>query len=292
MEIHSVVGGGGVKLHVREWGKADGPAILFIHGWSQNHLCWRKQYESDLADTFRLVAFDLRGHGMSDAPEAPEHYTQPQPWADDIAAIIDQLDLRHPILVGWSYAGFIICDYLRAYGQDAIAAINFVDAAVTLEKAALGVLIGPGFLDHSPGATADDFPTNIQAIRAFVRGCTARPLPPDEYENALCWNMAVSPKVRAALLNRAVNSDDVLSTLEKPVLMTHGQSDTVVLPATGEHILRTCRTSTASWYPDTGHAAFLEDPSRFNRELADFARKVGASRQTSEVSRKADIPAE
>ena len=72
MKIHSVVGGGGVKLHVREWGKADAPPVLFIHGWSQNHLCWRKQYESQLADAFRLVAFDLRdgiaGGGVGAAP--------------------------------------------------------------------------------------------------------------------------------------------------------------------------------------------------------------------------------
>ena len=43
MKTHTVRGGGGLRLHVREWGKADGPPILFIHGWSQNHLCWVKQ---------------------------------------------------------------------------------------------------------------------------------------------------------------------------------------------------------------------------------------------------------
>ena len=79
MIINSIQGGGGIRLHVREWGKADAPAILFIHGWSQNHLCWHKQYESELADAFHLVAFDLRGHGMSEAPEAQECYTEPQP---------------------------------------------------------------------------------------------------------------------------------------------------------------------------------------------------------------------
>jgi non-heme chloroperoxidase len=277
MKIHSVIGGGGVKLHAREWGKADAPAVLFIHGWSQNHLCWRRQYDSQLADAFRLVAFDLRGHGMSDAPEAQEHYTEPQPWADDIAAIVSQLGLEHPVLVGWSYAGFVICDYLRAYGQDAIAGINFVGAAVTLDMAAFGVLIGPGFIDYVPGATADDCLSNIQAIRAFVQGCTARPLPRDEYETALCWNIMVPPKVRAALVARVIDSDDVLSTLERPVLVTQGQSDTVILPAMGNRILKTCRTSTASWYPETGHAPFLEDSVRFNRELADFVRKARAS---------------
>ena len=282
MKIHSVIGGRGVKLHVREWGRADAPSILFIHGWSQNHLCWRKQYESQLADEFRLVAFDLRGHGMSEAPETQESYTDPQPWADDVAAIVGHLNLEHPVLVGWSYAGFVVCDYVRLYGQDGIAGINFVGAAVALDTAAFGVLIGPGFLDHVPGATAEDFPSNIQAIRAFLHGCTARPLPRDEYEIALCWNIVVPAKVRAALVTRVIDSDDVLSTLERPVLMTQGRVDTVILPAMGDRILKTCRASTASWYPEIGHAPFLEDPTRFNRELAGFVRKVGASLETTE----------
>lgn len=274
MKIHSVIGGSGVKLHVREWGKPDAPAILFIHGWSQSYLCWQKQYESQLAEKFRLVAFDLRGHGMSEAPTNDTCYSEPKPWADDVAAIISQLGLNNIILVGWSYGGFVISDYLREYGQDTVAGINFVGGAVSLDSAALGVLIGPGFLDHVPGATAQDLPSNIRAVRDFVHGCTAHPLPQDNLENALCWMSVVSPKVRAALIARAVNSDDVLSTLQKPVLMTQGKMDTVILPAMGDHILRTCPTSTASWYPDTGHAAFLENPTRFNRELGDFAHKA------------------
>ena len=168
--IHTVSGGGGLRLHVREWGKPDGPAILFIHGWSQNHLCWAKQYESTLADEFRLVAYDLRGHGMSEAPLEPEHYTDGTLWADDVAAIIDQLRLDRPVLVGWSYGAFVICDYLRAHGQDRVAAIDFVEGGVKLGEAAFGSLIGPGFLDHFADATADDLPTNIQAMRSFVQG--------------------------------------------------------------------------------------------------------------------------
>jgi pimeloyl-ACP methyl ester carboxylesterase len=276
MRIRSVTGGDGVNLHVREWGKADAPAILFIHGWSQNHLCWRRQFESALAEEFRLVAFDLRGHGMSEMPLRAENYTNPQAWADDIAAIVEQLRLSPLVLVGWSYAGFIICDYIRAFGQDAVAGINFAGAAVTLDTAAFGTLIGPGFLDHVPGATADDLPTNIEAMRAFIQGCTAQALPREEHESALCWNMVVPAKIRAALLTRVINSDDVLRAFRKPMLMAHGRSDTVVLPAMGEHILKTCPTSVASWYDGAGHAPFLENAPRFNRELAGFVRDVVA----------------
>ena len=274
MQVHTVTGGGGVRLHVREWGNADGPPILFIHGWSQNHLCWDKQYESALRDEFRLVAYDLRGHGMSEAPPGPGPYTDDKLWADDLAAIIGRLGLERAVLVGWSYGAFVICDYLRAYGQDRVAAINFVEGAVKLGEAAFGTLIGPGFLDHFVDATADDLPANIRGMRGFVRACLAKPVAAEDFETALCWNMAVAPRVRASLGAREIDDDDVLRGLEVPLLVTQGRSDTVVLPAMAEHVLATCPTAEASWYDGVGHVPHLEEPERFNRELAALARRV------------------
>jgi len=267
-KTHTVTGGGGLRLHVREWGRASGPPIVLIHGWSQNHLCWAKQYESALADEFRLVAYDLRGHGMSDAPREPEHYTEAALWADDLAAIIEALGLERSVLVGWSYGAFVICDYVRAHGQDRIAAIEFVEGATRLGESAFGTLLGPGFLDHFAPATADDLPTNIGAMRSFLRACTAQPLPPDEFETALAWNIVVPARVRAALAAREIDEDDVLRALRVPLLVTQGRTDTVVLPAMAEHILSVCPTAEASWYDGVGHAPHLEAPERFNRELA------------------------
>jgi pimeloyl-ACP methyl ester carboxylesterase len=276
MRTHSVRGGGGLRLHVREWGPAGGPPILLIHGWSQNHLCWAKQYESALADEFRLIAYDLRGHGMSEAPLEPGHYTDAQLWADDVAAIIDQLELDRPVLVGWSYGPFVICDYIRAYGQDRIAAINFVAGSVRLNAAAFGTLIGPTFLDHFPGATADDLPTNIATMRSFVRACVVKPVSDDDLQTALCWNVVVPAGIRANLAAREIDCDDVLRTLTAPVLVTHGRADSVVLPAMAEHVLATCPTAEASWYDGVGHVPHLEEPERFNRELAALARATGS----------------
>ena len=276
MKVHLVQGKNNLQLHMHEWGKADGPAILFIHGWSQNHLCWVKQYESTLADEFRLVAYDLRGHGMSEAPLEPEHYTEGKLWADDVAAIIDQLRLDRPVLVGWSYGGFVACDYVRAYGQDRITAINFVEGAVKLGEAAFGTLIGPAFLDHFVDATADDLPTNIQAMRSFVRACVVKQVSDDDLESAVCWNVVVPAPIRANLAAREIDDDDVLRALEVPLLVTHGREDSVVLPAMAEHILATCSTAEASWYEGVGHVPHLEEPERFNRELAELTRRVQA----------------
>jgi len=274
VRTHSVRGGGGLRLHVREWGAVGAPPILFIHGWSQNHLCWMKQYESALAEEFRLVAYDLRGHGMSEAPLEAERYTDAGLWADDVAAIIDELALDRPVLVGWSYGPFVICDYLRVYGPHRVAAVNFVEGAVKLGAAAFGTLIGPTFLDHFAGATADDLPTNIATMRSFVRACFAKPVSDDDLETAICWNVLVPAAIRANLAAREIDCDDVLRTLTLPVLVTQGRADTVVLPAMAEHILATCPTAEASWYDGVGHAPFLEDPERFNRELAALTRRV------------------
>jgi non-heme chloroperoxidase len=274
MKTHTVRGGGGLRLHVREWGKADAPSILFIHGWSQNHLCWGKQYESALADEFRLVAYDLRGHGMSEAPLEPEHYTDGKLWADDLAAIIAELGLDRTVLVGWSYGAFVICDYIRAYRQDRVAAINFVEGVTRLGETAFGTLIGPAFLDHFVDATADDLPTNMRAMRSFVRACVVKPVSDDDLEAAVCWNVVVPASIRANLAARELDYDDVLRTLEMPLLVTQGRADSVVLPAMAEHILATCPTAEASWHEGVGHVPHIEEPERFNRELAALTRRV------------------
>ena len=270
--IHTVRGGGGLRLHVREWGRADGPPILFIHGLSQNHLCWARQYQSSLAGEFRLVAYDLRGHGMSQAPLEAEHYTDGALWADDVAAIIDQLRLDRPVLVGWSYGGFVICDYVRAHGTHRVSAINLVGGAVKLGQAAFGSLIGPGFLDNFANATSDDLPTSIQGMRALLEAMPDKPFPPDDRETLLCSSMAVPAQVRAHFAAREIDGDDVLRPLDVPLLVAHGQLDTFALPAMAEHVLATCPTAEASWYQGVGHAPHLEDPERFNRELAALAR--------------------
>ena len=68
MKSHYVAGGGGTRLHLVETGNPKGHPILFIHGFSQCGLCWSRQLDSDLAQDHRLVAMDMRGHGLSDKP--------------------------------------------------------------------------------------------------------------------------------------------------------------------------------------------------------------------------------
>ena len=276
---HEIIGGGGVKLHAREWGNPGGQALLFIHGWSQSDLCWLNQVRGDLAETFRIVTFDLRGHGLSEKPAGPEHYADGQPWADDVASVIDQTGLEQPVLVAWSYGGYIVADYLRAYGDARIGGINLVGAAMILRPPAFDH-IGPGLLENVHGMCVPDLSANIAATQRFLRACTSKPLGDDEAAGALAWNMVVPSAVRGALLSRELDASDVLASISVPVLVTHGKEDTIVLPSMAEHTLAVCPAATASWYEGVGHMPFWEAPDRFARELADLARGLTVA-QTS-----------
>lgn len=271
---YAISGGGGTQLHASEWGDSSGPAIVFIHGWSQSELCWSGQIASLLADRFRIVTFDLRGHGRSAKPAADsDAYIDGRLWADDLAALIDQTQLTRPVLVAWSYGGFVVGDYLRAYGDGNIAAINLVGAATLMQPPGFEH-IGPGLLENVPGACSADLAQSIPAIRRFLRECTAAPVDADLFATALCWNMLTPPDIRYALLSREIDESDVFSDVAVPVLVTHGREDRIVLPSMSERILASCPTSTASWYEDVGHMPFVEAAGRFNDELGTFAARA------------------
>lgn len=271
MRTHTVEGGAGLKLHVRDFGPADAPAILLIHGWSQHHLCWSKQFESPLAREFRLVAMDLRGHGQSEAPLQAENYTSGMLWADDVAAIIAALGLVSPLLVGWSYGGFVIGDYLRVHGNEAIAAINLVGGAVGIGPRWFGSLIGPDFIEFAPPASSDDQAVALTSMQALLHRMLVRDVAPEDIELALAMSMLTPSAVRGHLIARDEDFLAEYAALPKPLLVTYGAADTVVLPAMAKLIKERCPNARLSEYPGTGHVPFLENPERFNRELAEFA---------------------
>jgi len=264
-----ILGGGGLKLHAREWGNPDGFPLLFIHGWSQSDLCWLNQVRGDLAGTARMVTFDLRGHGLSDKPPGPQPYTDGRLWADDLAAVIDQTGVEQPVLVAWSYGGYIVADYLRAYGDAHIGGINLVGAAAILKPPTFDH-IGPGLLANAQDMCAPDLSANIAATRRFLRACTSRALRDDEFAAALAWNMVVPSAVRGALLSRELDGTDILASVSVPMLVTHGRDDKIVLPSMAEHTLAAC-PATVSWYDGVGHMPFWEASDRFDRELAGLA---------------------
>ncbi|MDH3639730.1 MAG: alpha/beta hydrolase, partial [Gammaproteobacteria bacterium] len=118
----------GVPLQVVTAGRREQPAIIFIHGIGQSHYSFHRQFNSDLAEDFFLVAFDLRGHGASGKPWTPDAYENSAVWARDVAAVIKATQARQPILVAWSYGTLVAMDYIREFGVADIAGLNMTGA--------------------------------------------------------------------------------------------------------------------------------------------------------------------
>jgi non-heme chloroperoxidase len=257
----------GLTISAQEWGNPAGPEILFIHGFSQSHLSWMRQVDSDLAKEFRIVTYDLRGHGNSDKPLDPARYRDSKAWGDEVQAVIDTAGLKRPVLVGWSYAGRVISDYLATHGAGQIAGINFVDAPIKVDPA----LIGDN-LKNLPLMTSEDLATNISATRSFLHGCFSKQPSADDYETMLAFNMMVLPKVRAGLGGRPLDATEMMSKLKLPVLVTHGAEDRNAKLGAGQYTASVIPGAKLSVYEGIGHSPFYEDAPRFNAELAAFVR--------------------
>jgi len=268
MKAHTIGGGGNVQLHVEEAGREDGRPILFIHGFSHCNLTWRRQMDSDLSRRHRLVAMDLRGHGRSDKPM--DAYADGRLWAEDVNAVIQELQLDRPVLVGWSYAGFVIADYLRYYGDNDIGGINFVGAAVNISADTAPDILGGDFLALLPGFFSTDVDESVEALQAFMRICGECQLDDGDGYLTLGVNTVVPPSVRQSLLSRTIDNDDVLPHVSVPVLVTQGERDRIVRPEVAREIAALVAGARISTYPEAGHAVFLDDTERFNRELAEF----------------------
>ena len=88
----------GLTISAQEYGNPNGPGIVFIHGFSQSHLSWMRQTDSELAKEFHIVTYDLRGHGNSDKPLDAARYRDGKAWADEVQAVIDAAGLKRPVL--------------------------------------------------------------------------------------------------------------------------------------------------------------------------------------------------
>lgn len=269
IKTHTVSGGGGLNLHVQETGNPDGKPILFLHGLSQCRLTWNKQLHSDLARDFRLVAMDLRGHGRSEKPR--DVYGDSRLWADDVHAVIQSLRLDRPVLSGSSYGGIVIADYVLHYGEDGIAGTNWVGAISRLGEPIIeSGFIGAEFLTAAPAFFSENVEESATALERLVRLSFPREPAPEDLYFFLGFNVIVPPHVRQGLFARTLDHDPVIQRMRKPMLLSYGKRDAVVLPAMGKHIAGLAPHAKLSIYQSAGHVPYWQAPTRFNRELREL----------------------
>lgn len=277
MTNHKVTGGGGTQLHVIETGNPTGRPILFIHGFSQCSLAWTRQLNSDLANDYRLIAMDMRGHGLSDKPR--EAYADSKVWADDVNAVIQSLRLDRPLLCGWSYGPLVILDYIRHYGEDAVGGMSFVGGVTKLGSDDAISVLTPEFLSLVPGFFATDVEESVRSLSSLLRLCFSQALSTEEFYLMLGYNLSVPPYVRQALFSRSFDNDDLLPKLRKPALIVHGSDDAIVKPAVVNRHKAALPNAPVVMIAKTGHAPFWEDAAAFNGALREFVSTLASERR-------------
>lgn len=227
---------------------------------------------SSLAEKYRLVALDMRGHGRSDKPR--DGYDDSKLWADDVDAVIRTLDLDHPVLSGWSYGPLVLLDYIRHYGAERIGGIQFVGALTKLGSEEAMSVLSPEFLRLVPQLFSSDTETSVRGLEGLLRLCFARQLSSDDLYLMLGYNVSVPPYVRQGLFSRSFDNDDLLPKIGKPVLITHGAADAIVSFAAVDQHKAAMPHAQVQSMPDTGHAAFWDDAASFNERLHAFCQSL------------------
>ena len=265
--LFSVRSADGTVLAAEAKGDPAAPGVLFIHGLRQSRLGWDKQFTDPALAGFRMVRFDLRGHGDSDKPDALEKYSDADRWADDVAAVIAATKLRRPVLVGWSLGGYVAGAYLRKHGGPGIAGVNLVDAVTKLSPD----LFTPLTNDFSRTTTSHELSERVAATADFLAACFHRPPSGIEFQRMLVVNgMAPRAAYEGFLQTPTTDLEPVFAAYGGPILLTHGAHDRLVRRAMAERIRSIKPGSRLSVFAESGHSPFYEEPRRFGRELAAF----------------------
>jgi pimeloyl-ACP methyl ester carboxylesterase len=264
-------GADGARLALRTAGDPDGAPIVFVHGWAASGAAWAGQLGDPALAAHHLVAVDLRGHGASDTPA--DGYDRPATWAGDLAAVLDLLG-RPAVLVGWSYGGLVVTDYLRERGTAGVAGVVYAGALTEMGRDRPGGAIGTAWDGLLRPALSEDPDEAIPALTALARRMTAAPLPGPEVQRHVSDMLRVPPRVRKALFRRDIGSAEVLAAIDVPVLVAHGTADTVVAPASAEYTIGKISTATVRWFDEVGHMPFVERRAEFNAALIEFAGPV------------------
>ncbi|MEM8671749.1 MAG: alpha/beta hydrolase [Planctomycetota bacterium] len=257
---HVVEGGGGVKIAVQEWGNPDGRPIVLIHALVQSHLGYLPLLETSLAEKYRLITFDNRGHGNSEKPGDMSAYQDGDQLADDVAAVVALTGDVKPIVVAWSIGGVILGDYLAKYGDSKISGAVYLGAGHALGPEA-NKYIGPGFAKFGPAMMSPDLATRASATIAVARANTAKPIPSEQFAFGLATSMVVPPQARAGLVNRSV--DHITNTLpltKVPMRFLHGSADQIVRTLSSKEAAAAAPGGQYVEIEGIGHAPCTESP--------------------------------
>jgi non-heme chloroperoxidase len=260
----------GVSLFCTDYGT--GRPMVFLHAWALPSPMWDYQIAHLSERGFRCIAFDRRGHGRSSVPSGGYDFDT---LADDLAAVLDTLDLTQVTLVGCSVSSGEMVRYLTRHGASRIARLVFVSPAATPfpTKAAdnpdeLPAEVYEGFRRH---VLAHDYPKWLEENRpAFFTPETSL-----EMQNWIKGLMIGTPVKVAIECNRFACATDFRSELPQislPTLVIHGDKDASSPLERGRRTAQLIPGAQFKIYEGAPHGLFVTHMERLNDDLANFAK--------------------
>lgn len=268
----------GVQLYYKDWGPKDGPVVTFSHGWPLSSDSWESQMIFLASKGYRVVAHDRRGHGRSSQPwdgNDMDHY------ADDLATVINTLDLKDVTVVGFSTGGGEVARYIGRHGTGRV------------KKAVLISAVPPLMLKtaDNPGGLPIEVFDGIRKGQLDNRAQLYKDIPSGPFYG---FNRP-GAKVSQGLIDSwwaqgmqgghkntydsiaafsATDFRDDLKKFDIPTLVIHGDDDQIVpIDAAGRSSARLIKGAQLIVYAGAPHGLTDTHKDRVNQDLLDFLQK-------------------
>ncbi|GFO61583.1 O-methylpimelyl-ACP methylesterase [Geomonas silvestris] len=261
----------GVSLHYDEIGS--GRPVVFVHGWAMSGRVWRFQHS--LAQSFRLVLLDQRGHGHSSAGSG---YGLAD-FSGDLVSFVEQLDLRDVVLVGWSMGVQVALEAFPKL-RDRLAGVVLVGGTPRFTSC-------DGYPHGKPPVEVKGLGLRLRrdyqkTMGDFFRGMFAEAEMDAAQYQRIVHEIVMggkSPDHEAAQLAlQILSSADLregLCGIDRPVLLVHGAEDGICPVGASQYMAERLPQAELKVMEGCGHAPFMTRPQEFNRVLQDFLARLG-----------------
>lgn len=268
----------GTPLYYKDWGPKGGQVVVFSHGWPLNSDSWEAQMIFLAEKGYRVVAHDRRGHGRSGQAWAGNNMDQ---YADDLAAVIEALDLKSATLVGFSTGGGEVARYVGRHGTKRVAKVVLVGAVTPimvktaanpdgvplevfdgLRKSSIDnraqlykdIASGPFFGFNRPGSKSSQGLVDSFWAQGMIAGHKAT------YDSIKAFSES--------------NFVDDLKKFDVPTLVVHGTDDQIVpIQTTARTTVKIVKNAKLLEYAGAPHGLTDTHKDRLNNDLLEFIRR-------------------
>jgi len=261
-----------VNIFVEDLNPSGNKTILFVHGWPGNHNLFEYQFNQLPKMGYRCIGIDERGFGQSDKPWTGYDYDR---MADDVRCVVDAMNLRDITLGGHSTGGAICVRYMARHNGFGVSKLALFAAA------APSLIQRPYFPYGLPReevvniiqGTYQDRPQMLRNFCGMIRfQYTSEPMSDWVFQLGL----EAAGWATAAIANTWLNEEGLFYDLKKitaPTLILHGTHDRVCLFPLAIAQRDSIRNSRMVPFEESGHFLFLDQPDKFNQDLADFVEE-------------------